>query len=63
MKSSKKADFTDIEEILFKWVVNARESNYILSDEIPREKARAIGQHLEQPLTGSIGWLQNEKTL
>ena len=40
--------FIYIEEILFKWAVNARESKYVLGGEILRVKARAIGQHLKQ---------------
>ena len=48
MKSSKKGNFTEVEDILFHWIINARLANLPLTDEVLKEKARQISVKLSQ---------------
>ncbi|UYV65779.1 hypothetical protein LAZ67_3005441 [Cordylochernes scorpioides] len=55
--------FSDLEDALFNWFTQKRANNIIITDDLLREKAQKLGEHLDVPenFAYSSGWLQRFK--
>ena len=53
----KKGDFSQIEDILYQWVTNARLANLPLTDDVLTEKAKQVADRMGENFKVSVGWL------
>ncbi|UYV71441.1 hypothetical protein LAZ67_8003210 [Cordylochernes scorpioides] len=62
-KRQRVGKFSDLEDALFNWFTQKRANNIIITDDLLREKAKKLGEHLDVPenFAYSSGWLQRFK--
>ncbi|UYV68101.1 hypothetical protein LAZ67_5003065 [Cordylochernes scorpioides] len=62
-KRQRVGKFRDLEDALFNWFTQKRANNIIITDDLLREKAKKLGEHLDVPenFAYSSGWLQRFK--
>ncbi|UYV77397.1 hypothetical protein LAZ67_15000864 [Cordylochernes scorpioides] len=62
-KRQRVGKFSDLEDALFNWFTQGRANNIIITDDLLREKAKKLGEHLDVPenFAYSSGWLQRFK--